>query len=142
MLVEAQLAQPNALPPQAAQQRPAIQPAIEPAIEIEEQLEAQDNAANKELAPDRANLALVVDRNVLRAKPVNTGFIREFAFQTRANRKPNDRVDFSETLYWNSGVKTGARDGRATVKFSLSDSVTTFRVLACLLYTSPSPRDS
>ena len=130
VLVEAQLAQPNALPPQAAQQRPAIQPAIEPAIEIEEQLEAQDNAANKELAPAGADLAIAADRNMLRAKPVNTGFIREFAFQTRANRKPNDRVDFTETLYWNSGVKTGARDGRATVKFSLSDSVTTFRVLA------------
>ena len=68
--------------------------------------------------------------DMLRARPANTGYIREFAFQTRANRKPNDRVDFTETLYWNSGVKTGARDGRATVKFSLSDSVTTFRVLA------------
>ena len=58
------------------------------------------------------------------------GFIREFAFATRPDRQPADRIDFTETLYWNSGVKTGARSGRATVKFSLSDSVTTFRVLA------------
>ena len=34
VLVKAQLAQPNAVPPQAQQQRPAIQPAIEPAIVI------------------------------------------------------------------------------------------------------------
>ena len=128
VLAEAQIAQPNALPPQVPQQKPAVQPAVE----IEEHLEevAQDDAANKELAPGRGDLALIANRRMLRAKPVNTGYIREFAFQTRANRKPNDRVDFTETLYWNSGVKTGARDGRARVKFSLSDSVTTFHVLA------------
>lgn len=57
-------------------------------------------------------------------------FIREYAYQVRPNRQPNDRIDFTETLYWNSGVKTSARDGRATVSFGLSDSVTTFRLLA------------
>jgi uncharacterized protein YfaS (alpha-2-macroglobulin family) len=60
----------------------------------------------------------------------NIGYIREFAYQARPNRKPNDRVDFTETLYWNSGIKTSARNGKASVKFSMSDSVTTFRVLA------------
>jgi hypothetical protein len=56
--------------------------------------------------------------------------IREYAHQVRDNRKPNDRVDFTETLYWNAGIRTGARDGKATVEFGLSDSVTTFRVIA------------
>ncbi|MFK7996493.1 MAG: MG2 domain-containing protein [Granulosicoccus sp.] len=62
--------------------------------------------------------------------PATTGYIREFAFQAQADRQPNERTDFTETLYWNSGVKTGARDGRATVSFSLSDNITTFRVMA------------
>jgi len=60
-------------------------------------------------------------------RPVMT--IREYAYQVRPNRKANDRVDFTETLYWHKGIRTGARDGKATVKFGLSDSVTTFRVL-------------
>lgn len=55
--------------------------------------------------------------------------IREYAYQVRPNRKANDRIDFTETLYWHKGIRTGARDGKATVKFGLSDSVTTFRVM-------------
>src|SRR5205085_12045378 len=35
-----------------------------------------------------------------------------------------------ETVYWNAGVKTDASTGVATVSFNLSDSVTSFRVLA------------
>ena len=30
--------------------------------------------------------------------------VREFAHQVRKERKPTDRVDFVETLYWNAGV--------------------------------------
>ncbi len=60
-------------------------------------------------------------------RPVMT--IREYAYQVRPNRKANDRVDFTETLYWHKGIRTGARDGKARVKFGLSDSVTTFRVM-------------
>lgn len=56
--------------------------------------------------------------------------VREFAHQVRKDRKPTDRVDFSETLYWNSGVKTDAKTGEATVSFGLNDSVSTFRVFA------------
>ena len=55
--------------------------------------------------------------------------IREYAHQVRANRKANDRVDFTETLYWHKGIRTSARDGKATIKFGLSDSVTSFRVM-------------
>ncbi|CAN5481917.1 hypothetical protein BH10CYA1_BH10CYA1_57020 [soil metagenome] len=57
-------------------------------------------------------------------------FVREFAHQVRADRQPNDRVDFAETLYWSCGAKTDATTGEATVEFGLNDSVTTFRVLA------------
>jgi hypothetical protein len=56
--------------------------------------------------------------------------IREYAHKVRADRRPNDRVDFAETLYWNAGIRTNPRDGLATVEFGLSDSVTTFRLRA------------
>lgn len=55
--------------------------------------------------------------------------VREFAHQVRPDRKPNDRLDFAETLYWAAAVKTDA-NGEATVKFGMSDSVTSFRAAA------------
>jgi alpha-2-macroglobulin-like protein len=57
-------------------------------------------------------------------------WIREFAHKVRPNRKPNDRVDFAETLYWNAGVKTDPKTGEGTIAFGLNDSVTTFQVFA------------
>jgi len=56
--------------------------------------------------------------------------VREFAFAVRKDRNPTDRADFTETLFWNSGVKTDAKTGEATVSFGLNDSVSTFKVFA------------
>jgi len=53
--------------------------------------------------------------------------VREYAHQLRPGRKPNDRFDFTETLFWNAGVRTDAKTGEATVSFALNDSVTSFR---------------
>ena len=55
--------------------------------------------------------------------------VREFAHQVRPDRRPNDRLDFAETLYWAAAVKTDAT-GEATVKFGTSDAVTSFRASA------------
>ncbi len=60
----------------------------------------------------------------------NLVVVREYAHKARPNRKPTDRVDFSETLFWNAGVKTNDKTGEATVSFALNDSVSTFRVFA------------
>ena len=91
---------------------------------------ANDEAGNFNLAQEPQGLLaeadIAMEMRVMR-RPVMT--IREYAYQVRPNRKANDRVDFTETLYWHKGIRTGARDGKATVKFSLSDSVTTFRVM-------------
>lgn len=57
-------------------------------------------------------------------------WVREFAHKVRKNRKPTDRVDFTETLFWNAGVKTNPDTGEATINFGLNDSVTTFKVFA------------
>ncbi len=51
--------------------------------------------------------------------------VRVYAHQLRADRKVGDRVDFTETLYWNAGVKTD-EDGKTSVEFALNDSVTSF----------------
>lgn len=55
--------------------------------------------------------------------------IREYAHMLRAGRKPGERRDFSETLYWNAGIQTSP-EGQAQVTFFLSDSITSFRVMA------------
>ena len=55
--------------------------------------------------------------------------VREYAHELRPNWSPNDRSDFTETVYWNAGIKTDAT-GKASASFSLADSVTTFRVFA------------
>ena len=55
--------------------------------------------------------------------------VRVFAHQLRADRQAGDRVDFTETLYWNAGVKTD-KYGKASVEFALNDSVTSFRTFA------------
>src|SRR5213594_3412902 len=55
--------------------------------------------------------------------------VREYAHALRQNWTEGSRVDFAETVYWNAGVKTDTA-GFATVSFNLSDSVTSFRVMA------------
>ena len=57
-------------------------------------------------------------------------YVREYAHTVRPGRKPGDRVDFAETLYWNAGVRTDASTGEVQVSFGLSDSVTTFKAFA------------
>ena len=56
--------------------------------------------------------------------------IREYAHKARADRRPNDRRDFTETIYWHAGLRTNPRDGTASVEFDLPDSVSTFKVRA------------
>ncbi len=53
---------------------------------------------------------------------------RQYAHQ-HLESGPGERADFSETLYWHPLLIAGT-DGRAKIAFDLSDSVTTFRVLA------------
>ncbi|MGC4117769.1 MAG: alpha-2-macroglobulin family protein [Myxococcales bacterium] len=120
---------PGAPPPPAAPapvvaQGPMRAPAAERAV----------GTGRAGLAKDRGILAGKADldedfaqaRIAFKPPPV---FVREFAHQVRTGRQPTDRVDFAETLYWNAGVKTDV-NGEATVKFGLSDAVTTFRAFA------------
>jgi uncharacterized protein YfaS (alpha-2-macroglobulin family) len=56
--------------------------------------------------------------------------VRVYAHKNRPGRKPGDRIDFTETLYWHAGIKTDEKTGQADVSFDLNDSVTSFRVLS------------
>lgn len=56
--------------------------------------------------------------------------VRIYAHQVREGRRPGERSDFTETLFWHAGVQTDAQTGKATVEFGLNDAVTSFRVFA------------
>ena len=96
--------------PIAARDRPALQAALK---EAEEQAKKKDLLHGDEEA---AAQSLV--------------FVREYAHELRPGRKPTDRVDFSETLFWHAGVRTDGKTGEATVRFALNDSVTSFKAFA------------
>jgi hypothetical protein len=56
--------------------------------------------------------------------------VRVYAHQVQSGRRPSERTDFTETLFWHAGVQTDPQTGKATVEFGLSDAVTSFRVFA------------
>jgi len=83
-------------------------------------------------AAERVGGRLLDRLNVFRkeAPPVPVLTVREYAHSLRPGWTVGSRSDFAETVYWNAGIKTNASSGVATVSFTLSDSVTSFRVLA------------
>jgi len=89
--------------------------------------------ADRERQQRQAGLAKLADGRFDFARDeifANIVTVREYAHARRPDWTEGSRVDFSETVYWNAGVKTNASTGVATVSFDLSDSVTAFRVLA------------
>jgi hypothetical protein len=60
-------------------------------------------------------------------RPVSWAKVRVFPAPTYAADAAGPRTDFRETVFWAPTVQTG-KDGKATVTFYLSDSVTSFRV--------------
>ena len=60
----------------------------------------------------------------------NFGFIREYAHPVALGQESKNRHDFSDTIYWSTGIKTDATTGEASVGFGLNDSVSTFKVFA------------
>ena len=55
--------------------------------------------------------------------------VREFAHKAAPDRKPGERSDFTETVYWHAGLQTDAQ-GRAIVEFDAADAITTIRLRA------------
>lgn len=64
------------------------------------------------------------------ARPVETWAVtRVFPTPNYAPAYSGPRNDFRETVFWQPSVQTG-QDGKATVAFTLSDAITSFRVLS------------
>jgi alpha-2-macroglobulin-like protein len=103
--------------------------------EQEAPAQADDPSPAEEPAADRVEPARrldrerdVLERRRARIRP-QAVLVREYAHSLRPDRQAGDRRDFTETVYWNAGINTGD-DGTAKVSFYLSDSVTSFRVMA------------
>ncbi|TWU41134.1 MG2 domain-containing protein [Novipirellula artificiosorum] len=81
----------------------------------------------------QADLEKLLAARGIDAEAMADQLIDELRFPVRqyAHQHPSDREaarnDFTETLYWNPLLITDS-EGRATMRFDLSDSVTTFRV--------------
>ncbi len=105
--------------------------AMPPRVVKQQQMPVFEKVQAPVLAEDMllAEEAVAADRAMFKRKPGHVA-VREYAHERAADRRPNDRSDFTETLYWNAGIRTNPRDGTATVSFDLSDSVTSFRVRA------------
>jgi uncharacterized protein YfaS (alpha-2-macroglobulin family) len=87
-----------------------------------------------EMANKTAKKRGVLDRELAEAdfKTVaknDFAYVREYVHRVRPGRAADDRVDFTETLYWSAGTRTDAQ-GEATVELGLNDSVTSFRATA------------
>lgn len=116
-------------PPPPLEALPVPPPLAAPSVRGDDLLMA---AGEFDVAQDRERI--IGDRRQLPGprRPEAMAFVsvREYAHKARTGRQPNDRIDFTETLYWSAGVKTDPQTGQATVAFDLNDAVTTFRVLA------------
>jgi len=80
----------------------------------------QAAAGEAELALEEMDVAQAVIRNDFVA-------VRIYAHHVRTDRQPGERIDFTETLFWHAGIRTGP-GGKASIEFGLNDSVTSFRV--------------
>ena len=119
-------------PPQKAPVA-AADPPPPPPMPVGVAMPMKEEAQKRQNAMGGARAMRADDRLVAMGESMRVPFafvtIREFAHQVRPNRKPNDRLDFAETLYWAASIKTDA-NGEATVKFGMSDAVTSFRAAA------------
>src|SRR5204863_390910 len=67
---------------------------------------ARKEARDAELGQIAAGGRADKDQLEQRAARNDFVFVREYAHAARPDRRPGDRVDFAETLYWNAGVRT------------------------------------
>lgn len=133
---EAKKAAPKDLPAEprakALQKKPAADRANGQALPRQQNAQRELRDAEQDFKKEAAENQLIAgDRGFARrARPANMVVVREYAHEVRPNRQPGQRTDFTETLYWNAGIKTDEKTGKASVSFALSDAVTSFKVMA------------
>ncbi|KFA91529.1 MG2 domain-containing protein [Archangium violaceum] len=117
--------EPVMAPPPAAVAAKPVAPAGRVAAERRARKEAprqQEIAADREMPAEEIAAAGMVWEPWV--------YFREYAHTVRPGRKAGDRVDFTETLFWNAGVRTDEKTGEVRVSFGLNDSVTSFKAFA------------
>lgn len=92
---------------------------------------AEAPAAARAMRFDVADqVGAMVAKQMAPRPPRRRVFVREYAHQAREGRQPNDRVDFTETIYWSANTKTDPRTGKCEIAFELPDTIGSFRVFA------------
>ena len=91
---------------------------------------ADEPAQARELPKMDAKPVVAMQKRLIRPRPIRVEWVREYAHKVAADRKPGDRKDFTETVYWSAGIDTDPKTGVAEVAFDLSDNVGTFAVMA------------
>ncbi len=124
--------QPMPIPPP-----PAAAPAPEPVEEVLAEMEADMEAplgrlmAKPRRRNEKKNKRDIADADWAGANKAEVAFtwatVRVFPKPNYQGRYDGPRTDFRETIHWEPSVKTG-KNGEAKLSFSLSDSVTSFRV--------------
>jgi uncharacterized protein YfaS (alpha-2-macroglobulin family) len=115
-------AEPAAAPPAVAEPAAVASKAV--ALEV---AALEDAIANE--AGARAN-RMVLQKKEAIAPRQDLVVVRQYAHELRPRRRPTDRVDFTETLFWAAAARTDAGTGEVTVRFALNDSVTSFKASA------------
>jgi hypothetical protein len=111
-----------AQPPPMAQPVAQAKPMPVQDVQMMDALRSAKEIDNKNRIVAKAEMAQVPARN-------DFVWVRDYAHLARTDRKPSDRVDFTETLYWSAATRTDAK-GEATVSFAVNDSVTSFKASA------------
>ncbi len=135
---EPEVAKAEAKPAPVKAPPPPAQPEVEALKDLKQELKKEAPERSKErqeLAIAVADALEAADEEILVVEepvPARSDFVavRVYAHPARPNRRPGERMDFTETLYWHAGIRTDAKTGEARIYFSLNDSVTTFRVFA------------
>ncbi|WP_257450418.1 MG2 domain-containing protein [Archangium lipolyticum] len=117
---------PQAAPP-AAPPVPSAKKPVAPRGMAEAERRAKKEAPRQPGIAARRPLA---DKMMAGVEVEPVVYFREYAHTVRPGRKPGDRVDFTETLFWNVGVRTDPKTGEVRVSFGLNDSVTSFKAFA------------
>ena len=113
-------------------QNGALRPVAEPVVKQEQRVDELKRKVRDPGPPrdsaigSRGRIAM---NDEIGTQPMAVVGIREYAHRVRPGRKANDRLDFSETLYWSAATKTNEK-GEAVVTFGTSDAVTAFRTQA------------
>lgn len=127
-------APPPPAPPRAAPMGQVMPAQPVPAPQADRKMAEASRQANKAKRDDRR---IAMDEEMAADEPFfdrlqqqQLVYFRVYAHTVRPGRKAGDRVDFSETLYWNAGVRTDPKTGEAKATFGLNDSVTAFKAFA------------